>query len=76
MKRVASIIMGIGLLVPAGGLLARAADGPLIAPSEPSTSPSPTFDLEADGVSFGTNTEQVARLYDRYWDQHFVARYR
>jgi len=75
MKRVASVIIGISLSVPAGGRLAQAADGPLIGPSGP-RAPATTFDLEADGVSFGSTTEQIARLYDRYWDQHFIARYR
>ena len=32
--------------------------------------------LEADGVEFGMSADQVARLYDRWWDRHFVAKYR
>jgi hypothetical protein len=35
-----------------------------------------TFALEADGVAFGMSADEVARLYDRWWDQHFVAKYR
>ncbi len=33
-------------------------------------------ELEADGVTFGMSSDQVARLYDRWWDRHFVAKYR
>lgn len=35
-----------------------------------------SFELEADGVTFGMTSDQVARLYDRWWDRHFVAKYR
>jgi len=34
------------------------------------------FQLEADGVAFGMSADQVARLYDRWWDRLFVAKYR
>jgi hypothetical protein len=36
----------------------------------------PVVELEADGVAFGMTSDQVARLYDRWWDRHFVAKYR
>lgn len=32
--------------------------------------------LEADGVTFGSSAEEVARTYDRWWDKQFVPRYR
>ena len=35
-----------------------------------------SFELEADGVAFGMTADQVARLYDRWWDRHFIAKYR
>jgi hypothetical protein len=38
--------------------------------------PGTVFELEADGVAFGMTSDQVARLYDRWWDRHFVAKYR
>jgi hypothetical protein len=34
------------------------------------------FTLEADDVAFGMSADQVARLYDRWWDRLFVAKYR
>lgn len=34
------------------------------------------FEVEADGVAFGMTADQVARLYDRWWDRHFIAKYR
>jgi hypothetical protein len=35
----------------------------------------PTVVLEADGVAFGMSAEDVAKLYDRWWDKQFIARY-
>jgi hypothetical protein len=43
---------------------------------DPASAASPAFALEADGVEFGMSADQVARLYDRWWDRHFVAKYR
>jgi len=31
--------------------------------------------LEADGVAFGMSADDVAKLYDRWWDKQFVSRY-
>lgn len=36
----------------------------------------PTVALEPDGVAFGMSADEVARLYDRWWDKQFVRRYR
>jgi hypothetical protein len=44
--------------------------------ADPAGAASPGFALEVDGVEFGMSADQVARLYDRWWDQHFVAKYR
>jgi hypothetical protein len=35
----------------------------------------PTVVLEPDGVAFGMSADDVARLYDRWWDKQFVSRY-
>jgi hypothetical protein len=35
----------------------------------------PTVPLEVDGVAFGMGAEDVAKLYDRWWDKQFVPRY-
>jgi hypothetical protein len=35
----------------------------------------PVVALEADGVAFGMSADDVARLYDRWWDKQFVSRY-
>lgn len=56
-----------------------AADPPplagLTAPAASNSVSSPGMPLEADGVAFGMNTEGVARLYDRWWEQRFVPKY-
>ncbi|MEY4548171.1 MAG: hypothetical protein RL685_4366 [Pseudomonadota bacterium] len=52
---------------PVGGSAAAAA------PQAPAAA---AFELEADGVAFGMTSDQVARLYDRWWDRHFIAKYR
>jgi hypothetical protein len=36
----------------------------------------PAVPLEVDGVAFGTSAEDVAKVYDRWWDKHFVSKYR
>ncbi|MEO8182220.1 MAG: hypothetical protein ABI895_25575 [Deltaproteobacteria bacterium] len=43
---------------------------------DPAGAASPAFALEVDSVAFGMSADQVARLYDRWWDRHFVAKYR
>lgn len=35
----------------------------------------PTVALEPDGVAFGMSADDVAKLYDRWWDKQFVQRY-
>jgi hypothetical protein len=32
--------------------------------------------LEADGVVFGASAEDVAKLYDRWWDKQYIPKYR
>jgi hypothetical protein len=63
---------------PAGS---PAAGSPAAAPAGKAAGATPTpvtaaLELEADGVAFGMSTDQVARLYDRWWDRRFVAKYR
>lgn len=72
MKLLSSFILGVGLLAPAG--FALAADAPLAGATTPSA-PAPVA-LEADGVTFGMNAESVAKLYDRWWEKHFIPKYR
>lgn len=36
----------------------------------------PVVALEVDGVTFGSSAEDVAKLYDRWWDKHFIPKYR
>jgi hypothetical protein len=36
----------------------------------------PAVALEVDGVAFGASAEDVAKVYDRWWDKHFVSKYR
>jgi hypothetical protein len=45
------------------------------APSGTEPSGVPTVALEPDGVAFGMSAEDVAKLYDRWWDKQFVSRY-
>jgi hypothetical protein len=35
----------------------------------------PTVVLEPDGVAFGMSADDVAKLYDRWWDKQFIPRY-
>jgi hypothetical protein len=35
----------------------------------------PTVALEVDGVAFGMSADDVAKLYDRWWDKQFIPRY-
>jgi hypothetical protein len=87
MKSLTSLVLGINLVVPCVAIsaagLAAAADPPLAGRPVPTLAGSPagtaaatTLALEADGVAFGMSADQVARLYDRWWDRHFVAKYR
>ena len=41
----------------------------------PAAPQAPQVVLEPDGVAFGMSAEDVAKLYDRWWDKQFVARY-
>src|SRR5688572_6221407 len=36
----------------------------------------PAVALEVDGVTFGASAEDVAKVYDRWWDKHYVSKYR
>jgi hypothetical protein len=45
------------------------------APSGTEPTGVPTVALEPDGVAFGMSAEDVAKLYDRWWDKQFVSRY-
>jgi hypothetical protein len=45
------------------------------APTAPAAPAAPTVALEADGVSFGMSADDVAKLYDRWWDKQFVSKY-
>jgi hypothetical protein len=58
-----------------------AAGSPAAAPAGKATGATPapameTLELEADGVALGMSSDQIARLYDRWWDRRFVAKYR
>lgn len=83
MKLIASITLVAALAIPEG--LVLAADPPLPAAAKPSaakaaaandTTVAPALPLEADGVGFGMNAEGVAKLYDSWWEKHFVPKYR
>jgi len=41
----------------------------------PATPAAPAVVLEPDGVAFGMSAEDVAKLYDRWWDKQFIAKY-
>src|SRR5262245_37286387 len=53
----------------AKGASAKGAPGKAAAPA------APTVALEVDGVAFGMSAEDVAKLYDRWWDKQFIPRY-
>lgn len=82
MKLIASLTLVAALAIPEG--LVLAADPPLsgVASSAAKplaankTTPAAALPLEADGVAFGMNAEGVAKLYDSWWDRHFVPKYR
>jgi len=64
---------------PAAGLAGASPAAPAATgggAAAPASASGSAFALEADGVEFGMSADQVARLYDRWWDQHFVAKYR
>ena len=81
MKSLACVVLGIGLAVPTLGAVAAAADQPPLAGSLAGAAPAPEpaaaapIALEADGVTFGMSSDQIAKLYDRWWDRHFVPKY-
>jgi hypothetical protein len=91
MKVLSSLILGVGLSLPA---LVLAADAPATHSAKPPPAPAgkkatttgqkaaapaapaaPTVALEADGVAFGMSVDDVAKLYDRWWDKQFVPKY-
>lgn len=45
------------------------------APSAEAAPAAATVALEPDGVAFGMSADDVAKLYDRWWDKQFVPRY-
>jgi hypothetical protein len=45
------------------------------AAAEKAAPAAPAVPLEVDGVAFGVGAEDVAKLYDRWWDKQFVPRY-
>ena len=45
------------------------------APAKAQAPAAPTVALEVDGVAFGMSAEDVAKLYDRWWDKQFIPRY-
>jgi len=45
-------------------------------PGKAAAPSAPVVALEADGVTFGSSADDVAKLYDRWWDKHFVLKYR
>jgi hypothetical protein len=45
------------------------------APAAEAAPTGPTVALEPDGVAFGMSADDVAKLYDRWWDKQFVSRY-
>jgi hypothetical protein len=85
MNSLSTLVLSISLVLPvsvasagsAGAAEPTAANGAagLAGVSAASDAKAPLA-LEADGVEFGMSSDQVARLYDRWWDRHFVAKYR
>lgn len=58
------------------GSTKAAAPGKAGAAKEAAPAPTgPTVALEPDGVTFGMSADDVARLYDRWWDKQFIPRY-
>jgi hypothetical protein len=53
---------------------AKAAPAKAAAPV-PAAPAAPAVVLEPDGVAFGMSAEDVAKLYDRWWDKQFIAKY-
>jgi hypothetical protein len=49
--------------------------GKAAAGTAPAAPAGPVVALEADGVAFGMSADDVAKLYDRWWDKQFVSRY-
>lgn len=74
MKLITSIALAAVLVLPE--VLVFAADPPLVGVAPPPDTTPATVPLEADGVAFGMNAEGVAKLYDSWWEKHFVPKYR
>ncbi|HTV22628.1 MAG TPA: hypothetical protein VMG12_28260, partial [Polyangiaceae bacterium] len=51
------------------------ASGKAAAPAADAAPAGPTVALEPDGVAFGMSADDVAKLYDRWWDKQFIPRY-
>jgi hypothetical protein len=64
----------VGLVLTTAGGRASAAEAPLTGAATAGPTPA-VGSLEADGVAFGMDAEGVARLYDRWWDKHFIPKY-
>jgi hypothetical protein len=90
MKSLSSFIAAAGLLLPGTLVLAAdAAKAPASkaapAPAEKkaagqgsakATAPAaPSVVIEPDGLAFGMSAEDVAKVYDRWWDKQFIPRY-
>ena len=81
MNSLTSLVLSISLVIPVAGSVAAAEPTPAnggagLAGVSASSDAKAPLALEADGVEFGMSADQVARLYDRWWDHHFVAKYR
>lgn len=91
MKVLSSVVVVVGLVLPQAWVLAadapasakkaaatsKASKGASPAKGEAKAEipAGPTVVLEADGVAFGMSADDVAKLYDRWWDKQFIARY-
>jgi len=85
MNSLTSIVFSISLVLPVAAISAGVAGaaeptaangGAGLAGVSAAADAKAPLALEADGVEFGMSPDQVARLYDRWWDRHFVAKYR
>jgi hypothetical protein len=57
------------------GSKSTSAKGAAATPAASAAPLAPTVALEPDGVAFGMSADDVARLYDRWWDKQFIPRY-
>jgi len=63
---------------PTKAASAKAAPAKAAAPkaaAAPAAPAAPAVVLEPDGVAFGMSADDVAKLYDRWWDKEFVTKY-